>query len=272
MLSVVGRRFLGTSYSYPCLVVTRSASSGDPSSTSHKALLIGRMVGLMTRSLSCFAIAVCILLVIGCGHTATTDGRGTPLTCGQTLEPEAECGAIAECVWTSDTESACLQICETPYDCSLEETCRRRLKRNSAGLFDTGFVCFPKVEPAETPEAQTSRTEECADRPVESCDRSPVCSAQVALKVFLEDECRKLVPTDCFPHFEVEDPEGIICMPSTTLATREDSPGDLFSFNSWCSPPGFEGFWPQPDDPLFEALFEGEATVWNWSECPPIPR
>lgn len=215
-----------------------------------------------------YGLVSIVVAVVGCGDTSSL--QPAPLEaerCGAP-EPEGDCNAITECVWTDETTSACLQICEsTERDCEEGGECRRRLLRTSRGGFESTFVCFPEVEPADTPETQASRTALCAARPLESCIRSPECDARVATKLFLEDECDKLIPTDCTPHYGLDgDPIGQICMPSTWFATRADFPGDIFFFGSICdqSDFGFEGFYPQPDDPLYDVIYSEFPT---WPTC-----
>ena len=89
--------------------------------------------------------------------------------------------------------------------------------------------------------------------------RARECSAMVATKLFIEDECRQLVPTDCLPDFGPQEdgqPFGNL-PPLELLRTRDDFPGDIFYFGSICneSELGFEGFYPQPDDPLYDIIY-----------------
>ena len=205
------------------------------------------------------------LVLAACGDSSSDSADSAPTPCGGS-EPEGQCNAITECVWTSDTASACLQICEsTAVDCAEDQECRRRLKRSSSGDFKVTRVCFPKVEPAETKEAQASRETFCAERSNESCSRSALCGAQLATKLFIDDQCQALVATDCFPHYGIDgDPEVGSCTLSSWFATREDSPGDVFFFGADCGQPGFEGFYPQSDDPLFEIVYEEFP---GWASC-----
>ncbi len=225
-----------------------------------------------TMKVLVFSAAFLSVVLAGCGDS--TDSQLTQLqakSCGGS-EPEGVCNAITECVWTGENTSACLQICEsTEQDCNEGEKCRRRLLRTSAGRFESTFVCFPEVEPADTPEEQESRTAFCAARPLESCMRARECSAMVATTLFIEDECRQLVPTDCLPDFgpqEEGQPFGQICLPSSYFATRDDFPGDIFYFGSICneSELGFEGFYPQPDDPLYDIIYF-ESSAWPRCFC-----
>ena len=227
------------------------------------SLLVASRVGLV------------LILIAGCGDSdpiedvapgdSSNSAPSAPMPCGGS-EPEGQCNAITECVWTSDTASACLQICEST-DCTEDEECRTRVKRSSDGAFKVARVCLGKVEPAETPEAQADRTTFCAERPAEVCGRSPLCNAQLATLLVIEDRCKKLAATDCFPHYGLEPgPYGRICLPSSWLATREDSPGDIFSLGSICGQPGFEGYYPEPEDPVYEIL-NGEMPVFSWPPC-----
>ena len=140
-----------------------------------------------TMKVLVFCAAFLSVVLAGCGDS--TDSQLTQLqakSCGGS-EPEGVCNAITECVWTGENTSACLQICEsTEQDCNEGEKCRRRLLRTSAGRFESTFVCFPEVEPADTPEEQESRTAFCAAHPLESCMRARECSAMVAPSCLLK--------------------------------------------------------------------------------------
>ena len=206
----------------------------------------------------------CSLALCACG--GSSESTPSPKACGGS-EPEGDCTAITECVWTGDTSSACLQICEsTEVDCTENEECRQRMLRSSDGWFRTTWVCVPKVEAAKTSEAQAARDALCAERSAESCARSPLCDAQIAMQLVVEDQCRTFAATDCFPHYGIDaDPEGRICSAIPSLATHEDWPGSLFLLGS-CSRPGFEPVYPEADDPLYDLIY-GEAPATGWSFC-----
>ncbi|MEM8605740.1 MAG: hypothetical protein AAGF92_01445 [Myxococcota bacterium] len=218
------------------------------------------------------ALVLPLFVATGCGSEPAPESTLLEaVRCGG-VEPEGVCNAITECVWTGEETSACLQVCEsTEQDCEEGETCRRRLLRTSGGRFESTFVCFPDVVSADTADARDDRTEVCAARDVDSCMRVPECDAFVATKLFVEDECRQIVPTDCLPNFGSQadsEPEPQICLPSTYYATRDDLPDDIFFFTSICSERefGFEGFYPEFDDPLFDVLYV-ESSAWPRCYC-----
>jgi hypothetical protein len=126
---------------------------------------------------------------------------------------------------------------------------------------------MPKVEAAKTSDAQAARDALCAERSAESCARSPLCDAQLATQLAVEDRCTRQAATDCFPHYGIEDDrEGRICLDLTWVATHEKWPGNLYLLYAICDQPGFEGFYPEPDDPLRDVIY-GETPVTSWPSC-----
>jgi len=202
---------------------------------------------------SAFLALLCAALLTHCGETSSN-------RCGDTASPQLECGSNAACVWTGDERSVCLPKCESYEQCADDEFCYPRPVRTSNTELLSANVCFRSVL-TRLPETEADIQEigkQCRARELQDCGRDPRCQWEYASKLNLEAKCTEPMPVGCYAL-------ATICTLSFYVA--EDSMGDLFVFAAGCGNEAYTGLHLSLDDPLFELLFDGETTVYDWSRC-----
>ncbi|MGB5812846.1 MAG: hypothetical protein WBG86_20105, partial [Polyangiales bacterium] len=99
---------------------------------------------------------------------------------------------------------------------------------------------------------------DCGSRSLETCQRNPLCLIEIASALDLEAQCSR--------------PEEVGCMALGQLCTlsifvAENQAGELFVFSAGCGNTDFTSVNLSLDDPLFQLLFEGETSVYEWPQC-----
>ena len=146
--------------------------------------------------------------------------------------------------------------CESDEDCADGELCDSQLVYTWNTELQTADVCFPTalLQSPQTEAELEERQQQCRARDLQGCERDPRCQWERASKVDLEAECAEPMPVGCIAL-------GTICTLSIFVA--EDPQEDLFIFPMGC---GNDSYTPL-NLALYELLFGGETSVYDWPTC-----
>jgi len=192
------------------------------------------------------------LLLTHCGEASSN-------SCGSTANPELGCGPDAACVWTDIETSECLPKCEAQSDCP-GETCYPRPHRTSNAVLEDAYVCYQTadIEYPRTESEFEERQKECRARELDVCSRDARCYREYAEKVNLDQMCNEPMPIGCLAP---------ITLCTLSIFVAENSAGELFILAMGCGNEAYTALNFTLDDPLYQRLFEGETTVYEWPRC-----
>lgn len=197
-----------------------------------------------------FLALLCAVLLTQCGETSN-------IRCAEASIPRNACSADAACIWAV---GACLPKCESDDDCSDAELCDSHLVYTLNTELLAADVCFPTalLQPPQNDAELEERQRQCRARDLQGCERDSRCQLERASKLDLEAQCRDPMPVGCL---------ALRTVCTLSIFVAEDSQGDLFLFSMGCGNDAYTALNLTLDDPLYELLFGGETSVYDWPTC-----